>query len=195
MEADDSPWRALRGGQPKGSGERSTWRESEHNFLYHIQWCFNTVQWVTAEASTHDSWVCPCLYINTKSDTQSAWRLPVKNAPSSAHACKHTQTLIGFGPVTPRVCFVITKHSVNISQHMVTVAMAARQQHSAPALKHGAVVLFNIWIRMSTACFYHIILSQRRRLLDARSAPPSCCYVWALSHNNNKGQNAGWPLG
>lgn len=60
------------------------------------------------------------------------------------------------------------KHSVNISQRMVTVTMAARQ------LKHGTVVLFNIWPRRSTACFYPIILSQERRLLRADVPTPLC---------------------
>lgn len=60
------------------------------------------------------------------------------------------------------------KHSVNIIQRMVTVTMAARQ------LKHGTVVLFNIWLRRRTACFYHIILSQERRLLHADVPTPLC---------------------
>lgn len=51
---------------------------------------------------------------------------------------------------------------------MVTVTMAARQ------LKHGTVVLFNIWLRRRTACFYHIILSQERRLLHADVPTPLC---------------------
>lgn len=72
---------------------------------------------------------------------------------------------------------------------MVTVAMAAGQQCSARPLKHGTLVLFNIWLSMSTACFYHIILSHHSRLLltpRCSLSRHSCCYVLRLSHNNNK---------
>lgn len=73
------------------------------------------------------------------------------------------------------------KHCVNITLCMVTVTMAAWQQRSARPLKHGTLVLFNIWQRVSAACFYHIILSHQRRVLLQHS----CCYVLVLSHNNN----------
>lgn len=54
-----------------------------------------------------------------------------------------------------------TKHSVNTRPYMVTVTMTAWQQIPAVLLRHGTVVLFNIWLSMSTACFYHIILSHQ----------------------------------
>lgn len=62
---------------------------------------------------------------------------------------------------------------------MVTVTMAARQ------LKHGTVVLFNIWLRRRTACFYHIVLSpsedfstQTSRLPCAARRRPAVAMFW-----------------
>ena len=58
---------------------------------------------------------------------------------------------------------------------MVTVTMAARQQRWARPLRHGTVVLFNIWLRMSTACFYHIIQSQPAKTSPACGPPDPPC--------------------
>lgn len=108
-----------------------------------------------------------CTHTHTKTIKSASWR--------SSSELQHTHTHLFHlvqSPYVPALWYA--KHSVNIIQCMVTVTMAAWQQNSARPLKHGTVVLFNIWLCVSTACFYHIILSQQQKTSRRRPCRRSC---------------------